>query len=82
MVEHKKDKSSTCGKKISNKQILSWEVFKLTLDMSEPTRSMENLKYSWDNLQSGKKGLWLSWTWCMSRIVSKVNIQTRFLLMQ
>lgn len=55
MVEHKKDKSSTCGKKISNKQILSWEVFKLTLDMSEPTRSMENLKYSWDNLQSGNE---------------------------
>jgi hypothetical protein len=55
MAKHKKDKSSTSGKIISNKEILSWEVFKLTLDMSEPARSMENLKYLWDNLRSGNE---------------------------
>lgn len=48
MVKHKEDKSSTCGKIISNKFFLSWEALKLTLDVSEPTKSMENLKYSWD----------------------------------
>jgi hypothetical protein len=26
--------------------------FKVSLGVSEPTRSMENFKYSWDNLQS------------------------------
>jgi hypothetical protein len=55
MVEHKEDKSLACGKIISNKKKLSWEALKLTLDVSEPTKSMENLKYSWDNLRGGNE---------------------------
>jgi hypothetical protein len=52
MVEHKEDKLLACGKIISNKDWLSWKALKLALDVSEPIRSMENVKYSWDNLQS------------------------------
>jgi len=52
MVEHKEDKLLACGKIISNKEWLSWKALKLALDVSEPIRSMENVKYSWDNLQS------------------------------
>jgi hypothetical protein len=46
------DKSLACGNIISNKGWLFWEALNLALDVSEPTRSVENLKYSWDNLQS------------------------------
>jgi dimeric dUTPase (all-alpha-NTP-PPase superfamily) len=52
MVEHKEDKLLACGKIISNKKWLSWEALKLALDVSELTKSVENFKYSWDNLQS------------------------------
>jgi len=52
MVEHKEDKLLACGKIISNKEWLSWKALKLALDVSQPIRSMENVKYSWDNLQS------------------------------
>jgi hypothetical protein len=55
MVEHKEDKLLACGKFISNKEWLSWEALKLALDVSELTRSVENLKYSWDNLQSNNE---------------------------
>lgn len=34
---------------------MSWEALKFTLDVSEPTKSMENLKYSWDNLWGGNE---------------------------
>jgi hypothetical protein len=49
MVEDKEDKSSMCGKLISNKEIFSWDALRLALEIHEPTRSNRSLKLSWDN---------------------------------
>jgi hypothetical protein len=53
MVELKEDKSSVCGKIISERERLSWGALKLVLDISETVRSEKSLIYSWDSQRSG-----------------------------
>ncbi len=55
MVERKENKSSFCGKLISDKKRLSWEALKSSLDLHKPPRIKNNLKFSWDNQKLGKE---------------------------
>jgi len=53
MVELREDKSSVCGKIISERERLSWGALKLVLDIGEPVRSEKSLIYSWDSQRNG-----------------------------
>ncbi|KAH8936616.1 hypothetical protein BDL97_17G094500, partial [Sphagnum fallax] len=55
MVEGKENKSSFCGKLISDKKRFYWEALKSSLDLHEPSRIKKNLKFSWDNQKLGKE---------------------------
>ncbi len=55
MVEGKEDKSSFCGKLISNKERFSWEALKYALDLHEPPRIKNNIRFSWDNQKLGEE---------------------------
>jgi hypothetical protein len=59
MVEGKKDKSSFCGKLISDKEKLSWEALKFALDLHKPPRIKSNLRFSWIIKNLERKYSWL-----------------------
>ncbi len=49
MVEKVEDKTSKCGKMISNCEKMAWEGLKTLLQVEEPKRSTRSLRSSWDN---------------------------------
>jgi hypothetical protein len=53
MVEGKENKSSFCGKLISDTKRFSWEALKSSIDLHKPPRIKNN--FSWDNQKLGKE---------------------------
>jgi hypothetical protein len=47
IVEKMEDKTSTCGRILSNKENFAWKKLKDVL--KEPMHSQHGLKFSWDN---------------------------------